>query len=97
MRRIIPALLTAALLSGCVALGGIEEIGPNEYRIGVEATTDAEAAAVAEAAALDEAAAFCQSQGRRMTRSLAETDSLSIRTTHGAYSNGDTTLTFRCE
>lgn len=62
----------------------------------MEATTDEAAAALAERAALDRADAFCRDQGRSMTRTFADTDSLEIRTTHGAFSRGDTTLTFRC-
>jgi len=94
MRLTLIALLFA--LTGCVSIGGIEEVGPNTYRIGVEATTDAGAAEIAKRAARDAAANFCARSGRHMSRSFSRTDSLLIRISDGSYSHGDTTLRFRC-
>jgi hypothetical protein len=83
-------------LAGCVAFGGVEQIGPDTYRIGVEATTNTDDAALAERAALDAAASFCDAQGRRITRTVSETDSVAIATADGALAHSDSTLTFRC-
>jgi hypothetical protein len=89
-------VLLALMLGGCVELGGIEEIGANEYRIGVQATTDENARGLAEDAAEAAAADFCEAQGQRLGRTFTETDSTSVTVNGGAVSRGDATLRFSC-
>jgi hypothetical protein len=93
--RLIAVLLPLAL-AACVAFGGIEQIGEDTFRIGVESTTTDEDAALAERAALAAAEDFCLDRGLRMTRTVADTTSVVVRSADGAMARGDTTLTFRC-
>jgi hypothetical protein len=84
------------ILGGCVAFGGIEQIGPDEYRIGVKSATTDEDAALAERAALQAAEEFCLEQGLRMTQSVGDNLEVTVRSENGAIARGNSTLAFRC-
>jgi hypothetical protein len=95
MRPALVPLLTLAL-AGCLSVGGVEVIGPNDYRIVVGARTEEGAAELTRGAAETAAADFCADWGQQLGRTMFETDATDIRTASSAYASGDTTLRFSC-
>lgn len=92
--RIRNLLATAILplgLMGCA--GGIEQIGPDKYRMELAPQPDESSAEAAEYAAEADAAEFCSSQNKRVSSSTSETTSYS----GSAGTTIRTTITFKCK
>ncbi len=94
-RHAFARLALALVLTGCA--GGIEEIGPNKYRIQMASeATDADADRAEDEARRD-AADFCASQRKQVTQQYLEQDSFKVRSGDNSTASIKSTLTFRCK